>query len=281
MHLARWGWEVSERQRWIEQCIDHGVTSFDHADIYGNYSGEALFGEALARSRGLRARLQLITKCGIRLVSSARPAHRLKSYDLSAAHIEASVETSLRSLHTDHIDLLLLHRPDALMEPDEVAQAFERLRRAGKVLGFGVSNFSASQFALLDAATPLTTNQIELHPLQRGALHDGTLDVLLQKGLRPMVWSPLAGGRLLQATSDERSAQARVQWVLGELSARLGLARATVAYAWCLRHPSRPHVVTGTGRIEGLHEAVAATAVTLSREDWTALWEAGAGHELP
>jgi predicted oxidoreductase len=126
----------------------------------------------------------------------------------------------------------------------------------------------------------LVTNQIELHPLHREPLHDGTLDQLLSRRRRPMVWSPLAGGRLLRPAADARSAEARVQWVLGELSARLGLARATLAYAWCLRHPSRPHVITGTRRLEGLQEAVDAQRLVLSREDWTALWEAGAGHEV-
>ena len=132
--MAGWGMEVDARIRWIEGCIEIGVTSFDHADIYGDYAVEGLFGEALARAPGLRQRLQLVSKCGIRLVSPARPGHRIKSYDTSAAHIVASVDHSLHALRTDHLDLLLIHRPDPLLDVAEVAGAFERLQRAGKVL---------------------------------------------------------------------------------------------------------------------------------------------------
>lgn len=284
--MAGWGWDAARRLDWISACLDRGVTAFDHADLYGDYGVEALFGEALARAPGLRERLTLVGKCGIRLVSPARPDHRVKHYDSSAAHIRASVQASLAALRTDRLDLLLLHRPDPLMQPDEVAEAFVRLAREGDVRAFGVSNFSPSQFELLDAAcapagVPLATNQVELHPLHRAPLHDGTLDQALRLGRRPMVWSPLAGGRLLEPATDPRSAQARVQWVLGEIAARLGLARTTVALAWCLRHPSRPSIVIGSRRVQALDEAVAAVGVTLSREDWTALWEAGAGHPVP
>lgn len=276
--LCDWGLDAAATLRWIEGCLDLGVSSFDHADIYGGYAVEQRFGDALALSPVLRERLQLVTKCGIRLVSPARPAHRLKSYDSSAAHIVASAEASLRALRTDRIDLLLLHRPDPLMVPGEVAGAFERLRRDGKVLHFGVSNFSASQFALLDAATPLATNQIELHPLHRAPLDDGTLDQALRLDRRPMIWSPLAGGRLLGG--DDSDPARRVRAVLGEIGGRLGVSPATVAHAWVRRHPSRPLVLVGSRRLEAVREAVDAAAITLDREDWTALWQAGAGHEV-
>jgi predicted oxidoreductase len=171
-----WGWSAQERLRWIEACLALHISSFDHADIYGDYRVQSLFGEALALQPGLRDQLQLVGKCGIRLVSAARPEHRVKSYDTSRAHIEASVEQSLRELRTDRLDLLLIHRPDPLMDADEVAAAFDALRRAGKVLHFGVSNFTPAQFELLDARVPLCTNQVELNPLNRSVLHDGTLD---------------------------------------------------------------------------------------------------------
>lgn len=279
MHMAGWGLDAVQRLRWIETCADMGIDTFDHADIYGGYTVEGLFGEALALAPGLRNRLRLITKCGIRLISANRPAHRLKSYDASASHIEASVDASLKALRTDRIDLLLLHRPDPLMDPDEVAGAVQRLTTTGKVLTFGVSNFSPSQFALLDAATPLATNQIEFHPLHRDPLEDGTLDQALRLGRRPMIWSPLAGGRLLRPVEDHASSDARVQWVVGEVSARLGVSPATVLYAWCKRHPSRPIVVTGSRRIDALHDALAGTSLRLSREDWTAIWQAATGRE--
>lgn len=277
--LAERGWDIGQTLRWIESAVDLGVTSFDHADIYGGYRVEALFGNALAAAPGLRQRLQLVSKCGIRLEGHARGAGRVKHYDTSAAHLVASVDQSLQALRTDHLDLLLIHRPDPLMDPAEVAEAVAGLKRSGKVLAFGVSNFSAAQFELLDSATPLATNQIELHPLRREPLHDGTLDALLRRGRRPMVWSPLAGGRLLGG--DESAEAQRVRWVLGSVAARLGVAPATVAYAWLLRHPSRPHPIVGSMRIEGLQEALAALSCHLDAESWAEIWQAGAGHPVP
>ena len=276
--MAEWGWTAQQRLQWIEQCIELGVTSFDHADIYGGYSVEALFGEALALSPGVRGRLQLVSKCGIKLVSPARPAHRIKHYDTSAAHITASVENSLRALHTDHLDLLLIHRPDALMDADEVAGTFTRLREAGKVRHFGVSNFRAPQFELLNSRIALSTNQIELHPLYRAPLHDGTLDQCQRLRVRPMIWSPLAGGALL--TGGDEVAR-RVQAVLQAVAQRHGTSPATIAFAWLLRLPSRPVPLTGSSRIEAIREAVAATELRLDAQDWTEIWQAAAGHEVP
>lgn len=239
---------------------------------------EALFGEALALAPALRERLQLVSKCGIRLVSPQRPEHRIKSYDTSRAHLVASVERSLRALRTDRLDLLLIHRPDALMDADEVADAFAALRREGKVLHFGVSNFTPSQFELLDAATPLATNQIELHPLQLAPLHDGTLDQAQRLRRRPMIWSPLAGGRLLSGTDE---AAQRVRSVLEAVGQRHGVGTATVAIAWLLRHPSRPVPVIGSRRPEGLADALAAASLSLDASTWYEIWQAGAGREVP
>jgi predicted oxidoreductase len=275
--MADWGWTPGERLRWIEQCLDRGVTTFDHADIYGGYAVEVLFGEALALAPHLRERMQLVSKCGIKLVHPSRPEHRFKSYDTSAAHLIASVENSLRALQTDRLDLLLIHRPDPLMHPAEIAEAVTRLQAAGKVRAFGVSNFTPSQFALLNAAVPLATNQIELHPLHRAPLHDGTLDQMLALDLRPMVWSPLAGGRLFTGTAPDAL---RVRASLDDIARRHGVTPATVAYAWLLRHPSRPHPLVGSQRIEALDEALAAQALTLDAEDWHAIWSAGEGAEV-
>lgn len=275
--MAEWGMSVAQRVRWIEQCLDLGITSFDHADIYGHYTVEALFGEALAAQPSLRARLQLVSKCGIKLLCAQRPAHALKSYDTSQAHVLASVDASLQALRTDHLDLLLIHRPDALMDPDELADTFQGLRAAGKVLHFGVSNHSPSQVALLNRRVPLVTNQIELSPLHLNALGDGTLDQCLDLGLRPMIWSPLAGGRLFSA-DDERSR--RVREALEALAREYQVSVATIAYAWILRHPARPVPITGSQRREALHEAVAALDVRLSAEDWYRVWEASEGRPV-
>jgi len=277
--LSDWGFSPAQTLAWIEQCADLGVTSFDHADIYGGYTVEEAFGAALALKPALREQLQLVTKCGIKLVHPARPAHRLKSYDTSAAHLRHSVEQSLRALRTDRIDLLLIHRPDALMDAQAIAHAVDGLKRSGKVLHFGVSNFTPSQFELLDGATRLATNQIELHPLHLAPLHDGTLDQAQRLARRPMIWSPLAGGRLLGG--DESDAAQRVRWVLGSVAARLGVSPATLAYAWLLRHPSRPVPVTGTRRIAAMQDALAALALELDTETWYEIWQAGSGHEVP
>ena len=276
--MGEWNWTPQQRLRWIEQCLERGITSFDHADIYGGYTVEALFGQALALSPGLRHRMQLVTKCGIKLVHAQRPAHRVKSYDTSAAHVVASVDNSLRALGTDHLDLLLIHRPDALANPQELAQTFEHLHRQGKVLSFGVSNHSVSQFALLHRQHPLATNQIECSVLQMKALADGTLDQCLDLGIRPMVWSPLGGGRLFTGQDEQAS---RVRWVLQRLAAEYDATPATMALAWLLRHPSRPIPITGSQRLQALDEAVAALSIRLSAEHWYEVWQASMGHEVP
>jgi predicted oxidoreductase len=275
--LGEWRLEAPALVRWIEQAIELGLTSFDHADIYGGYAVEGAFGAALAASPGLRERMQIVTKFGIKLVSPARPGHAIKSYDSSRAHVMASVENSLRALRTDRIDLLLIHRPDLLADPDELAETFDALRAAGKVLHLGVSNHSPSQFALLHKRFPLLTNQIEFSPLQMGALADGTLEQALDLKLPPMIWSPLAGGRLLSGKDEQAQ---RVRAVLEALGRERGVSAATMAYAWIRRHPAKPILITGSSRTEALREAVAALDVTLSAEDWYRVWQASMGREV-
>ena len=276
--LAEWGWTPQQRLAWIEGNLDLGVTSFDHADIYGGYSVEALFGEALALRPALRARMQLVSKCGIRLVTPARPGHRIKHYDTSAGHVRASVDQSLQALRTDHLDLLLIHRPDALMDFDELADTFEALRREGKVRCFGVSNFTPQQLAPLHRRIALATHQIELSPLCTDALHDGVLDQCQDLGLRPMIWSPLAGGRLF--TSDDPRAQ-RVRQTLEAMAAELGVSTTTLVIAWVLRHPSQPLPILGSRRIEVARDALAAQALRLDAQQWWRIWTAATGHEVP
>jgi len=276
--MGDWHFSVDERVRWIEGCLELGITTFDHADIYGNYACEALFGEALAVAPQLRARLQIVTKCGIRMVSSARPEHRLGHYDTSAAHVERSVDDSLAKLRTDHLDVLLIHRPDALMDADALAACFERLRAAGKVRHFGVSNFTPSQFALLHRRIPLVTNQIEVSPLQVAPFHDGTLDQSQDLGVAPMIWSALAGGRLF--TGQDEAAR-RVRGVLERLAGERGLSVTTLVYAWLLRHPARLLPLTGSRRLEAMREAVAALDVELDAQTWYEIWVAGNGAPCP
>lgn len=275
--MGDWQWSPQQRLRWIEQCLELGVTTFDHADIYGGYTVEGLFGEALALSPSLRQQMQLVTKCGICLTGPARPVHRIKHYDTSFAHIVGSVERSLHLLGTEMLDVVLIHRPDILMDADIVAEAFTHLQLQGKVRHVGVSNFTPAQFELLNSRVPLVTNQVELHPLHLDTLTDGTLDQAQRLRLPPMIWSPLAGGRLM---TDEGEHAQRVRAALGSVGARHGVSVATAAFAWLLRHPSRPIPVAGSRRILAMQDAVSALDVALDAQDWTEIWSAGAGREV-
>jgi len=275
--MVEWNMTVEQRIALIEQCIAMGVTSFDHADIYGNYGVEGLFGEALRAQPSLRDRIQLVSKCGIKLLSNMRPEHRIQHYDTGAAHIVASAEESLRQLHTDRLDLLLVHRPDPLMDFDEIADAFTRLKQAGKVLHVGVSNFSRHQFEVLNRRVELATNQVEFSPLHVAPMFDETFDGMQDLGIAPMIWSPLAGGRLF--TSNEANAE-NLRLVVKEIADRLHQPFASVIFAWIMQLPSNPVPLTGSGRIEAIGVAVAGTGFKLSRTDWFAILRAARGHEV-
>ncbi|AXA94841.1 oxidoreductase [Massilia sp. YMA4] len=271
-------WQMSPQQRlaFIEQCLELGVSSFDHADIYGGYGVETLFGEALALQPSLRERMQIVSKCGIKLISPARPAHTIQHYDTTAAHITASVDNSLKALGTTHLDLLLIHRPDPLMDFDEIAETFESLRAAGKVRHFGVSNFSRHQFECLHRRVPLATNQVEFSPLHLAPMFDETFDGLQDKGVAPMIWSPLAGGRLF----GDDAATVPLRAKLRQVAAETGRSFTSVVFAWIMQLPSRPIPLTGSGRIEAIREAVEATRFTLTRQQWFEILRAARGHEV-
>ena len=275
--LGEWDMSVEQRIAFIEDCIAMGVTSFDHADIYGNYGVEGLFGEALRAQPSLRARMEIVSKCGIKLVSPSRPAHTIQHYDTSQDHIVASCEASLRALGTDHLDLLLIHRPDPLMDFDEVAEAFTRLQAAGKVRHVGVSNFTRHQFESLNRRVPLATNQVEFSPLCTAPMFDETFDGLQDLAIAPMVWSPFGGGRLFNATDDH---SVNLRAVIQEVADRLGQSFASVVFAWIMMLPSRPLPLTGSGKIASVAAAVAATGFTLARSDWFAILRAARGHEV-
>ena len=275
--MAEWNMTVEQRIALIEDCIALGVTSFDHADIYGGYSVEGLFGEALRAQPSLRDRIELVSKCGIKLLSPLRPQHGIQHYDTTAAHITASAEESLRQLNTDRLDLLLIHRPDPLMDFDEIAEAFTGLRKAGKVLHFGVSNFSRHQFESLNRRIALATNQVEFSPLHTAPMFDETFDGLQDLRVAPMIWSPLGGGRLF--TSNEPNAE-NLRLVIKEIADRLHQPFASVVFAWIMQLPSRPLPLTGSGRIEAIRVAVAGTSFTLPRDDWFRILRAARGHEV-
>lgn len=278
--LTEWGMSTADIQARIEQCLALGVTTQDHADIYGDYGCEALFGEALGQAPHLRDKIEIVSKCGIKLLSDNRPQHQVKSYDTTFAHIVNSAERSLVNLQTDYLDVLLIHRPDPLMKADEVARAFESLRDSGKVRHFGVSNFTPWQFDLIQSRLdfPLVTNQLEVSVLHLEPFLDGSLDQCQQDNTAPMAWSSLAGGRLF---SHEDPVAKRVMVCLQAVAARVGGAADQVALAWLLRHPANILPIIGTGSIERLESALGAADIELERDDWYAIWEASAGQEVP
>ncbi len=279
--LADWGRSEAEIRELLAGCLELGITTFDHADIYGDYTCESLFGQALAASGIERSSIQLVTKCGIKLVSRNRPAHAVKCYDTTAAHIVASAENSLRSLRVDYLDLLLIHRPDPLTDPREVNDAFMALRDSGKVLHFGVSNFLPSQFEMLASKldVPLVTNQIEYSVMHLDAHADGSLDLCQRLDIRPMAWSPMGGGRLFHDDSEQAD---RLRDVLGRVGRRAGGASMDqVALAWVLKHPAEFVPVLGTGRLSRIRKAVEALDLSLSREQWFEIWCASTGRDVP
>lgn len=264
----------------IHHCLDLGITTLDHADIYGGYTVEEQFGSALRREPSLREKVQLVTKCGIIMPAEARPEFTYHYYDTSREHIVASANRSLKLLGTDYLDLLLIHRPDPLMDPDEIAGAFDELYQAGKVRHFGVSNFTPSQVAMLRGSMdlPLEVNQVQCSVTHMDPLHDGTLDQCRQLDILPMAWSPFGGGELFSGDG------ARVQRLRVELEKVANETDAggidQVALAWLLKHPAQMVPVIGTGRIERITSAAAALDLELSREQWFRIWTASAGHEV-
>ncbi len=272
--LDQWGFDDAALAAWVEHALALGITTFDHADLYGGFTCEALFGRWLKAHPARRDELQLVSKCGIKPPMAER-GWQVKHYDTSAAHITASVDASLRHLGTDYLDLLLIHRPDPLLDADEVADTFQRLQQAGKVRHFGVSNFTPSQYALLASRVPLVTNQVEASLLHLAPLFDGTFDQCQQLRVRPMLWSPLAGGRLLD-TAANPALHAALQQVAGEL----GSSPAVVALAWLLQHPCKPLPIIGSRRLASLDDAAAACRLTLGRQHWFALLQAARGHEV-
>ena len=261
----------------VDACLEQGITTIDHADIYGGYSCEELFGAMLKERPQVRDSLEIVTKAGICLVDPIRPDHRVKHYDTSARHLTESVERSLRNLQTDRVDLLLLHRPDPLMNADETAEALTALHRDGKVLAFGVSNFTPGQTDLLRMRLdlPIVANQIELSPIRLDALTDGTLDHCQQHGIQPMAWSPFGGGELFVGEAGDG-----VRRVLQSLAVKYTSTVDAVALAWLLKHPTKPIPILGTNRVERIRSAVAGLGLEMARQDWFAIYEAALGCEV-
>jgi predicted oxidoreductase len=277
MTWGLWGKQLSTQGMvsLLNHCIENGVTSFDHADIYGDYSTEAEFGKAFSESSILRENIQLITKCGIQHTGNARP-NKIKHYNYSKEYIIWSVEESLKNLQTEYLDLLLLHRPSPLMQPEEIAEAITKLQTEGKIIDFGVSNFTPSQIELINAKIPVSVNQIEFSITAFEAMHNGVLDQLLTKKIEPMAWSPLG------SYYKENTAQTtRVKEVLLKLKEQYNASETQLLLAWILKHPSGIKPVIGTTNKERIIESVDASKIDLKLEDWFEILVASQGHKVP
>lgn len=281
MRMGDWKMSTQELSVFMEELVELGVTSFDHADIYGNYSCEAMLGEVLNINKSLRNRIEIITKCGIKLVSDKFPGRKIKYYDYSYDHIVTSVNNSLKNLRTDHVDLLLLHRPAPFFEPEIAAKAFSILKKEGKVLHFGVSNFTPGQYEMMSKFTDekLVTNQVEISPYHLEHFENGNMDFFLKENIKPMAWSPLAAGKLLNP-HDEKGP--RILRALTQVSEELNIAPVDkVIYAWLLKHPVTMMPVVGTGKIDRIKSAVNALKIDMSLEQWYKIYIAALGKELP
>lgn len=270
-----WRWHnVSPEivERLINTSLEVGITTFDHADIYGDHGNEEIFGRVLKANPSLRSKMQLVTKCGIKFPSTKRPATWVKHYDTSKEHIIWSAENSLKMLGTDHVEMLLIHRPDPLTDPNEVAEAFTRLKNDGKVSYFGVSNFTPSQFRMLQKhlPMPLMTNQIEISLSRIDPLFNGDLDILMEHEVSPMAWSPLGGGKLM---GEDRNFFAK--------AAKYNVSYNQLSLAWLLRHPSNIFPVIGTTKPERVIECSKAIDIKLDRQDWFDMLKWVMGKEVP
>jgi predicted oxidoreductase len=291
------GAESAQAAAVVAAALEAGVNFFDHADIYGRGRSEAVFGEALRQMPGARDRIVLQSKGGIRFDGDPRPGDPGR-YDFSYEHITRAVEGSLRRLQTDRLDVLLLHRPDPLAEPEEVARAFDDLERSGKVRHFGVSNHTPEQIELLKTCVtqPLVVNQLELSLLHNHLIDDGvmanqnggpyarsagTLDYCRRQGLLVQAWGAVANGRVID---PPRGADARTRGAaeaVARMAREKGVSKEAIALAWLLRHPARIQPLIGTTRLERLRASLEADAVALTREEWYRLYAAGRGAGVP
>ncbi len=276
MRWGIWGANHSEKevQKLIETSLVLGLSTFDHADIYGNYTTEKLFGDAFCGMGINREEVQLISKCGIEMPCENR-SFEIKSYNYSKEHILYSVDKSLENLKTDYLDLLLLHRPSPLMNPEEIAESCDILREKKKVRHFGVSNFSPSQFDLINDAFPLITNQIEVSVNHTDSFYDGTLDQMMLKKLQPMAWSVM--GNYFSENSEQNS---RIKKVLEELCPKYDAEENQILLAFILKHPAKILPVIGTSKTETIKKFKEVLNLSLEREDWFKLLKASQGKEV-
>jgi len=259
----------------IDACLAQGITTIDQADIYGGYTAEALLGACLKESPGLRDQIEIVTKCDIVAPAGRYADARVKHYDTSPEHIAKSIDTSLSEMAIDHIDLLLIHRPDPLMDHVATGKALDDAVASGKVRAIGVSNFRPWDMALLQSAmtTPIATNQIEISLACHDCLVNGDIAHLQQHAIPPMAWSPLGGGALMTGSGATREA-------LSKVAMQTGTDEAAVAVAWLLAHPAKILPVMGTNNLERITSLSDALKVDIDRETWFELYTAALGREV-
>lgn len=277
MTWGSWGrnFSTAEIQALIHACLDLGIHTFDHADIYGGYTTEADFGKAWKKAGIKREKVQFISKCGIKHVCEARD-YQVQHYDYRRDYIISAVEASLKKLETGYLDLLLLHRPSPLMHPEEVGEAVSRLTRDGKIVDFGVSNFSPSQIALIASAVPVSANQVEFSLTATDAMFNGVLDDCILHGRLAMAWSPL--GSFFR---DNDARKRRLAQRFPMLERKYNATPSQLLLAWIAKHPAGVLPVVGTTRAARLEEALTAMDIPLEEEDWFIMLTAAQGHEVP
>lgn len=277
MGWGQWGKQLSKSamERLIKECLSLGITTFDHADIYGGYTTEAEFGKAFSQSGIKREQIQLISKCGIQYLSENRN-NTIKHYDYSSDYIIWSVEQSLHHLQTEYLDVLLLHRPSPLMQADDIAEAITKLKSEGKIKHFGISNFTPIQTELIAKAIPIDINQIECSLTHYQPMLDGSLDHMTLHNITPMAWSPL--GQVFKTDNEQTQ---RIHSILEELSETYNATKNQLLLAWLMKHPSGIIPVVGTTDHKRLANAMKASVIDLSTEDWFKLLVASQGHKAP
>lgn len=275
-----WGvWDkklsTSEMEHMIQICLENKITTFDHADIYGSYTTEAEFGKAFGASKIDREKLQLISKCGIAHVSEQR-SNKIKHYEYSKDYIVWSVENSLRNLQTDYLDVLLLHRPSPLMQADEIAGAVTQLKSEGKILAFGVSNFTPFQTELIRQQAEVSYNQVQFSATQYEPMVDGSFDYMQLHHIRPMSWNPL--GTVFR---DDNEQTRRLKKLLATLVSKYHLGSDTILLSWILRHPAKVIPIAGTVNVARIQALMKAVELELDKEDWFAIWVESMGRNVP
>ena len=280
--VIRWGsWgskmSSSKMASMINSCVEYGVTTFDHADIYGNYTTEREFGDALILSGIPREQVQLITKCGIIKPCAEKPGFQISHYNTSKRHIIESVEQSLENLNTEYIDVMMINRPSPVMNYEEMAEAFDLLKESGKVNYFGVVNFSPDQIRAMSRYFPIMSNQVEVSMTHLTPLFDGTIDTCIAHDMIPMSWSPLGGGSIYTHTKAGNKLEMRLQ----KLAAKYGWTLSDMALLFLMHHPAGILPVVNYAKADKIREAVELLDVELSNEQWFEILIASQGEELP